>query len=119
MPLELSCVVTSGQVINTVNFGVMAPAAEYSNTCCKTHINNVQPLLGDNRMMDLVKIVDRGEVGKPTPVPRNTKDRAMKRGTLSSPFITDVCVDDHGFTIADQSFSRVNFFTLLRPCSRS
>ena len=39
-------------------------------------------------MMENVKIVDRWEVGDPTPVPPG--------GKLSSPFHTVVCVDDHG-----------------------
>ena len=48
-------------------------------------------------MMEHVEIVDRWEVGDPTPVPPDAKIRASKGGKLSSPFHTVVYVDDHGF----------------------
>ena len=63
--------------------------------------------------MEHVEIVDRWEVGDPTPVPPDAKNWASKGGKLSSPFHTVVYVDDHGLIRAQQSdedeisFSRV------------
>lgn len=53
--------------------------------------------------MEHVEIVDRWEVGDPTPVSPDAKIRASKRGKLSSPFHTVVYVDDHGLIRAQQS----------------
>ena len=76
------------------NFGVMASAAEHSH--CNTDLSDVQLLLEGVNMMGHVEIVDRWEVGDPTPVPPEEKIRANKGRKLSSPFHTVVYVDDHG-----------------------
>ena len=89
----------------------MASAAEHSH--CNTDLSNVQVLPEGVKMMEHVEIVDRWEVGDPTPVPPDAKIRASKGGKLSSPFHTVVYVDDHSLIRAQQldedkiSFSRV------------
>ena len=83
------------------NFGVMASAAEHSH--CNTDLSNVQLLPEGVNMMEHVEIVDRWEVGDPTPVPPDAKIRASKGGKLSSPFHTVVYVDDHGLIRAQHS----------------
>ena len=64
------------------NFGVMASAAEHSH--CNTDLSNVQLLPEGVNMMEHVEIVDRWEVGDPTPVPPDAKPRASKGGKLLS-----------------------------------
>ena len=84
------------------NIGVMASAAEHSHR--NTDLSNVQLLPEGVKMMEHVEIVDRWEVGDPTPVPPDAKNRASKGGKLSSPFHTVVYVDDdHGLIRAQQS----------------
>ena len=83
------------------NFGVIASAAEHSH--CNIDLSNVQLLPEGVKMMGHVEIVDRWEVGDPTPVPLDAKIRANKGGKLSSPFHTVVYVDDHGLIRAQQS----------------
>ena len=93
------------------SFGVMASAAERSH--CNADLSNVQLLPEGVKMMEHVEIVYRWDVGDPTPVPPDAKNRASKGGKLSSPFHTVVYVDDHGLIRAQQSdedkisFSRV------------
>ena len=82
-------------------FGVMASAAEHSH--CNIDLSNVQVLPEGIKIMEHVEIVDRWEVGDPTPVPPDAKIRASKGGKLSSPFDTVIYVDDHGLTRAQQS----------------
>ena len=53
--------------------------------------------------MEHVEIVDCWEVGDPTPVPPDAKNRASKGGKLSSPLNTVVYIDDHGLIRAHQS----------------
>ena len=83
------------------NFGVMASAAEHAHR--NTNLNNVCLLPEGERMMEHVKIVDRWEVGDPEPVPSDAKIRESAGGKLSSPFMTNVYVDDHGLIRAQQS----------------
>ena len=83
------------------NFGVMALAAE--NSHCNTDLSNVQLLPEGVKMMEHVEIVDRWEVGDPTPVPPGANIWARKGGNLSSPFHTVVYVDGQGLIRAQQS----------------
>ena len=46
-------------------------------------------------MMAHVKIVDRWEKGKPTPVPDDARIRAYRGGEMFNPFFANVYVDDH------------------------
>ena len=54
----------------------MALAAEHS--FCNTDLSNVQLLSEGLKMTEHVEIVDRWEVGDPTPVPSDAKVRASK-----------------------------------------
>ena len=83
------------------NFGVMASAAEHSH--CNTDLSNVQRLPEGVNMVGRVEVVDRWEVGDPTPAPPDAKNRANRGGKLSSPFHSTVYVDDHGLIRAQQS----------------
>ena len=83
------------------NFGVMVSAAERSH--CNTCLSNVQLLPEGLRMMEHVEIVDRWEVGDPTPVPPDADIRASNGGKLSSPFHTMLFVDNHDLIRAQQS----------------
>ena len=82
------------------NFGVMASAAEHFH--CITDLSNVQLLPEGVNMIEHVEIVDRWEVGDPTPVPPDANIRASKGGKLSSSFHMVVYVDDHGLIRAQQ-----------------
>ena len=92
---------TFGWTGSPANFGVMASAVENSHR--NNDLSNVQLLPEGVKMMEQVEIVDRWEVGDPTPVPPDAKIRASKGGKLSSPFHTVVYVDDHGLIRAQQS----------------
>ena len=92
---------TFGWTSSPGNFGVMASAAEHSH--CNTDLSNVQLLLEGVKMMEHAEIVDRWEVGDPTPVPPDAKIRASKGGKLSTPFHTVVYVNDHGLIRVQQS----------------
>ena len=46
-------------------------------------------------MMANVKIVDRWEEGKPTPVPDDAKIRAHRGRGKFDPFFATMCVDDY------------------------
>ena len=92
---------TFGWTDSPGNFGVMASAAEHAH--CNTDLSNVQLLPEGVKMMKHVEIVDRWEVGDPTPVLSDAKMYASKGGKLSSPFYTVAYVDDHGFIRAQQS----------------
>ena len=83
------------------NFGVMASAARHAHN--NTNLDNVQLLSEGTKMMEHVKIVDRWEVGDPTPIPPDTKTRKSGGGKLSSAFKTKVYVDDHGLIRVQQS----------------
>ena len=99
--IVIDCRLTSGWTGTLGNFGMMASAAEHSH--CNTDLSNVQLLPEGVKMMERVGIVDRWEVGDPTPVPPDVKVRASKGGKLSSPFHTVVYVEDHGLIRAQQS----------------
>ena len=83
------------------NFGIMASAAEHAH--CNTTLDTAQLLPEGKKMMEHVKIVDRWELGDPTPVPPDTQVQKSGGGKLSSPFMTTVYVDDHALLRAQQS----------------
>ena len=93
-PVVIDVRLTFGWTGSPGNFGVMASAAEHFH--CNTDLSNVQLWPEGVNMMEHVEIVDRWEVGDPTPVPPEAKIRASKGGKLSSPFHKVVYVDDHG-----------------------
>ena len=98
------------------NFGVMASAAEHSH--CNTDLSNVQLLPEGVKMTKHVEIVDRWEVGDPTPVPPGAKIRARKGGKLSSPFHTVVHVDAPSDSAGGVQYSRQAVESDVRNTSR-
>ena len=73
----------------------MSAAAEHAH--CNTTITTAQLLDEGIDMMAHVKIVDRWEEGKPTPVPDDAKIRAHRGGGegVFDPFFATVYVDDY------------------------
>ena len=73
--------------------GVMSAAAEHAH--CNTVIHTAQLLNERVDIMAHVKILDRWEDGKPTPVPDDARVTAHRGGGVSDPFFATVYVDDH------------------------
>ena len=74
-------------------WGAMSAAAEHAH--CNTTINSSQPLDEGKQMMAHVKVVNRWEEGKPTPIPPDAKIRVHTGGGIVDPFFTTVYVDDY------------------------
>ena len=74
-------------------WGVMSAAAAHAH--CNTTLDSVQLLDEGKEMMAHVKVVERWEDGKPTPIPPDAKIRAHSGGEKWDPFFTAVYVDDY------------------------
>ena len=65
-------------------WGVMSAAAEHAH--CNIMINSIQLLDEGKAMIAHVKVVDRWEEGKPTPMPPDAKTRVHTGGERLDPF---------------------------------